>query len=250
MALFSLGDIHGKFPQLVKVLEGLPCDSTIIAVGDIGIGFPDTKTPDCLNAVDAAAIKRNQKLYLMRGNHDNPAIWKNRDTRREWNSHLKNVRIPEDVHRMKVGNAHVIMVGGATSLDRSHPDRIEGSMWWADEGVDANAVQKVEEFVKFYGRADILLTHAAALEAKPGPERDKITFDHYSQVDPTLKEDAIGERKLLSEVVKASQAKTVAFGHYHVPLESNDGPIRYRCCAELEAWHYVKRNALPPLPSL
>lgn len=248
MALFSLGDIHGKFPQLVDVLRSLPVGATIVAVGDIGIGFPDSNTPSCLDAVDAVAIERNQKLWLMRGNHDDPAIWKTH--RREWNSHLKNVRIPEDVHRMKVGNVHAIMVGGATSLDRSHPDRIEGRSWWSNEGVDAEALQKVKHMVEFYGKADILLTHAGAYEAKPGPERDQITFDHYTQVDPTLEADAIGERKFLSEIVKASQAKTVAFGHYHVPLESHDGPIRYRCCAELEAWEYIKRVSLPPLPGL
>lgn len=248
MALFSLGDIHGKFPELANVLRTLPVNSTIIAVGDIGIGFPDSKEPSCLDSIDAIAIERNQKLWLMRGNHDNPAIWK--EHRREWNAHLQNVRIPEDVHRMRIGNVHVIMVGGATSLDRYHEDRIDGRTWWRNEGVDPEAVQKVEQMVEFYGKADILLTHAGAFEAKPGPERDQMTFDHYSEVDPTLQAEVIGERMLLSEVVKASQAKTVAFGHYHVPLESHDGPIRYRCCAELEAWKYVKRSMLPPLPSL
>lgn len=248
MALYTLGDIHGKFPQLIKVLQELPVGATIIAVGDIGIGFPDTKTPSCLSAVDAVASERNQTLWLMRGNHDDPAIW--RENRRDWNSQLKNVRIPEDVHRMKIENVHVMMVGGATSLDRSHPDRIDGKSWWKDEGVDTKALKKVADFVESYGRADILITHAGPFEAKPGPERDEETFAYYTQTDPTLKEDAIGERKLLSEIAAVSQAKTVAFGHYHVPLESNNGPIRYRCCAELEPWHYVKRSMLPPLPSL
>jgi hypothetical protein len=62
--------------------------------------------------------------------------------------------------------------------------------------------------------------------------------------------EVLAERQLLSDILVASQARTIAFGHYHVPLESNVGPIRYRCCAELEAWEYVKRSVLPPLPAM
>lgn len=248
MALYCIGDIHGKYPELTKVLSGLPLGAQIVCVGDIGLGFSDSRTPECLAKVDSMAAERNQTVWMMRGNHDDPEIWST--YRDDWNRELQNVRIPADIHRMKVDNVHVIMVGGGTSLDRSHRDRVEGHSWWVKEGVDSSAPQKVELMVEAYGRADILITHAGPIEAQPPLDRDKVTFDYYSQHDPNLGDDVRSERELLSRVVEASQARTVAFGHYHIDLESHNGPIRYRCCAELASWHYVKRSILPPLPSL
>jgi predicted phosphodiesterase len=248
MALYCIGDIHGKFPELTQVLNELPIGAQIVCVGDIGLGFSDSLSPECLAEVDAAATSRDQKVWLMRGNHDAPEIWLQH--RSEWNSSLKSIRIPSDIHRMKVDNINIIMVGGATSLDRSHPDRVEGQTWWHNEAVAANAPRQVGLMVDAYGRADILITHAGPFEAQPPISRDKETFDHYSKDDPTLAGQVKIERELLSQIVETSQARTVVYGHYHVSLENNNGPIRYRCCAELEAWLYVKRSVLPPLPSL
>ncbi len=248
MAFYCIGDIHGKFPKLIQVLNELPIGAQIVCVGDIGLGFRDSRSPECLAAVDAVASLRGQKVWLMRGNHDAPEIWLQH--RSEWNAALKSIRIPADIHRMKVDNIHIMMVGGGTSLDRSHSDRVEGQTWWENEGVSTDAPKQVDLMVETYGRADILITHAGPIEAQPPLDRDKETFDHYSQVDPTLAEHVKAERELLSQVVVASQARTIVFGHYHVSLESHYGPIRYRCCAELEAWHHVKRSVLPPLPCL
>ncbi|MGJ8671598.1 metallophosphoesterase [Rubritalea sp.] len=247
MALYTLGDIHGKFSKLATKLTELPTGAHIICVGDIGLGFPDSRSAECLFDVDQVATERNQKIWLVRGNHDNPDIWQS--LREEWNSKLTSIRIARDVDRLKVGNIHAILVGGAISLDRSHPERVHGHNWWENEGVQKNALKQVELMVESYGRADLLVTHAGPIEAKPGPERDTESFDHYQKTDATLKTDVLAERQLLSDILLASQARTIAFGHYHVPLESNVGPIRYRCCAELEAWEYIKRSVLPPLPS-
>lgn len=248
MAFYCIGDIHGKFPELAQVLSELPIGAQMVCVGDIGLGFSDSQSPECLVEVDTVASLRGQKVWLIRGNHDDPDIWLRR--RSEWNAALQSVRIPADIHRMKVDNIHVMMVGGGTSLDRSHPDRVEGQTWWKNEGVSTAAPKQVELMVEAYGRADIVITHAGASEAMPSLERDKETFDHYADVDPTLAAEVKAERELLSQIVQASQTSTTAFGHYHVSLESNNGPIRYRCCAELEAWQYAKRSVLPQLPSL
>ena len=247
MALYCISDIHGKFSALSKVLSELPTSAQIVCVGDIGLGFSDSLGSKCLAEVDSVATLRDQKVWLMRGNHDAPEIWHTQ--RSEWNATLKNVRIPSDIHRMKVDNIHVMMVGGGTSLDRSHPDRVEGHTWWSNEAVSPTAPRQVERMVNAYGRADILITHAGPIDANPPLSRDKETFEHYAQIDPTLAEQVKAERELLSQIVAASLARTVAFGHYHVSLESHNGPIRYRCCAELEAWQYIKRSVLPPLPS-
>lgn len=248
MALYCIGDVHGKFDRLNEVIAALPDGAQIVCVGDIGLGFTDANDPTCLATVDATATSKGQQVWLMRGNHDDPAIWL--EHRSEWNKELQSIRIPADIHRMKVDNIHIMMVGGAISLDRSHPGRIDGLNWWKGEGLNLDSVNQVAHLVESYGRADILLTHCGSIDADPSPERDSETFDHYGKVDTTLKQDAIRERETVAKLIEISQARTAAFGHYHVAIESHDGPIRYRCCAELEAWEYVKRTVLPPLPQL
>lgn len=248
MPLFCIGDIHGKYPELANVLRELPQGAKIICVGDIGLGFRDTSDPSCLKVVDDTAREMNQTLWLMRGNHDDPAIWKLH--RYEWNDQLTNIRIPADVHRMLIDNVHVIMVGGAISMDRSHSGRIEGLTWWADEAVEVSALETVREMVDAHGRADLLVTHAGPFEALPNMRRDIDSFDHYSENDINLRADVLAERQLLSRIVAASQTRTCVYGHYHEPLETEIGRLRYRCCAELEPWQYIKRSVLPPLPTL
>ncbi len=247
MALYCIGDVHGKFDRLNEVISALPHGANIVCVGDIGLGFTDASSPSCLAAVDATATSMSQNIWLMRGNHDDPAIWL--EHRSDWNKELQSIRIPPDIHRMKVDNIHIMMVGGAISLDRSHPGRVDGLNWWNGERLNHDSVKQVAQFVDAYGRADIFLSHCGSIHAEPKPERDLETFDHYGKVDTELKKDALGEREMVATLVEASQARTAAFGHYHVAIESHDGPIRYRCCAELEAWQYVKRTALPPLPN-
>lgn len=245
MSIFCIGDTHGKFPQLAQVLRSLPQGARVICVGDIGLGFEDSKSPSCLDEVDEAAREMNQCVWLMRGNHDDPSIWQ--ENRHKWNEYLTNVRIPTDVHRMLVENTHIIMVGGAISMDRGHAGRIDGVNWWADEAVAPSALETVREMVAEFGRADLLVTHAGPFEALPNMRRDIASFDHYSVNDPALRADVLAERQLLSRIVTASQTRTCVYGHYHESLENEIGRQRYRCCAELEPWQYIKRAALPPL---
>ncbi|GAA5493863.1 Calcineurin-like phosphoesterase [Rubritalea squalenifaciens DSM 18772] len=248
MAIFCIGDIHGKFPELANRLRELPDGANVICVGDIGLGFADSLTPHCLDEPDQVATIKNQTVWLMRGNHDDPAIWKFK--RYAWNDHLKSIRIPPDIHRMMIGNIHVIMVGGATSLDRGHPARIDGENWWSDEAVSRSAPKLVENMVESYGPADLLCTHCGPIEAQPGMDRDEESFAYYSNIDPDLRKDVKAERTLISQIVAASRTKHVAFGHYHVAIETVVNNVKYRCCAELEPWEHVKRSVLPPLPSL
>ncbi|MEO1856982.1 MAG: hypothetical protein ABGY95_06405 [Rubritalea sp.] len=85
---------------------------------------------------------------------------------------------------------------------------------------------------------------------QPPIGRNNETVQRYAEIGQTLAEQVMAERELLSQVVEASLARTVAFGHYDVSLEIHGGPVRHRCCAEIEAWQYAKRSLLQPLPGL
>ena len=47
------------------------------------MGFPRARGPECLRNIDAIARDRRQSILMMRGNHDDPAIWMER--RVGWN---------------------------------------------------------------------------------------------------------------------------------------------------------------------
>ncbi len=246
MGIYCIGDIHGKFPRLVEVLKTLPEYAFVICVGDIGLGFADSLGPDCLAEVDFAATQRNQKLILIRGNHDNPEIWTY--YRDEWNTQLQSIEISKDVDRVQVQDMNILLVGGAVSIDRSQEHRVEGFTWWKGEGISSDALEQIEKLVILYGQADLLVTHAGACGALPMFSAANPDIAYYAGFDSTLVSDISEERDLLTQIVQASGANSVTYGHYHESLSSRINGVGYRCCAELEPWQFMKRHSLPPLP--
>lgn len=248
MNIYCIGDIHGKFSKLIEVLHSLPESAYIICVGDIGLGFTDSDHPDCLSEIDQLAYSRNQHLILIRGNHDDPDIWKyHRD---EWNSQLSSIEISKDIDRVYIKGMNIFLVGGAISIDRSQDHRVEDFTWWRGEGVSKNAPEEVETLQALYGPADLLVTHAAPTSALPMFSAVNPDIAYYANCDESLIRDIKRERDLLTRVAKASGAKHVAYGHYHKTYNSTINGVEYRCCAELEAWQFMNRHSLPPLPQL
>ncbi len=245
MNIFCLGDIHGKFTRLIEVMRSLPEGATIFGVGDIGLGFSDSLDAECLREVDFIAASRQQTLYFIRGNHDDPAIW--HIGRHIWNEELVSVRILEDIGQVTLEGMNIMYVGGAISIDRSQSHRVDGKTWWKGEGVTQHAPEQITNLVKQYGQADLLITHAGPTHAMPVYSLSDPDIAYYAQYDAALTADIAEERELLSQVVRMSGAKHVAYGHYHQTFHSVVNGVTYRCCAELEAWQYMKRHGLPPL---
>lgn len=245
MNIFCLGDIHGKFTQLIEVLRSLPEGATIFGIGDIGLGFSDSLDAECLREVDCMATSRQQTLFFIRGNHDDPAIW--HSERESWNKGLVSVRILEDIGQITLEGMNIMYVGGALSIDRSQSHRVDGKTWWSGEGVTRNAAEQVADLVVQHGHADLLITHAGPTHAMPVYSTCDPDISYYAQYDVTLTEDIAKERERLSQVVSVSGAKHVVYGHYHQTFHTVVNGITYRCCAELEAWQYMNRHTLPPL---
>ncbi|MDB9741914.1 metallophosphoesterase [Akkermansiaceae bacterium] len=236
MAIFCIGDIHGKFDKLVEVLRTLPRNSNVLCVGDIGIGFADSLDPSCLYDVNGTAALRDIYLWMIRGNHDNPFSF--REDQMVWNDDLSNIKLMSDVDSLEIEGNHVIFVGGAISVDRSHEGRIDGTSWWQEEPVHPSAPSRVYNIVQQYGPADLIITHAGPITTLPVIDEFEPNIYHYSQNDSTLLDDVNKERTLLSDCVQYSRAPMCVYGHYHVPLDYSNTGVNYRCVAELETWEF------------
>jgi len=236
MAIYCIGDIHGKFDKLAEKIRQIPPHSHLLCVGDIGLGFEDSAGPECLNQVNAIANEMNTFIWMIRGNHDNPFMF--RGQQQIWNDGCSNIKLMADVDSIELEGYHIIFVGGAISVDRSHEGRVDGYSWWKEEPVHESCPSRVYHIVEEFGPADILITHAGPITALPVIDEFEPNVYHYSQEDPHLLADINTERQRLSDCVHFSRAPMVVYGHYHVPLEYHNTGVDYRCVAELELWEF------------
>lgn len=241
MAIFCIGDIHGKFDILAEKIKGLPRNSHLLCVGDIGIGFEDSLEPSCLYHVNGVAAVRDISIWMIRGNHDNPYNF--REDQPIWNNDLSNIKLMADVDSLELEGNHIVFVGGAISVDRSHEGRIDGLSWWADEPVHESAPSRVYHIIEQFGPADLLITHAGPITTLPVLDEFDPNIYHYSAEDPELLAEINKERLMLSDCVQFSRAPMVVYGHYHVPLEYHNSGVDYRCVEELEIWEFINAKS-------
>jgi len=236
MSIYCIGDIHGKFDRLEQAVSDLDSNSHIICVGDIGIGFADSLTTACLDPLQAIAADKNCMIWMLRGNHDDPAIW--RQHQLEWNSSLPNIFLLDDIAHLHLDGVPVITVGGAISIDRSAEHRVDGETWWKEEQILPDAAHRVKQLVDANGPCELLITHAGPITALPIFNAEEDSIAHYTQQDEHLVNDIEIERTILAHCVHYSEAKKVIYGHYHVSLSNHNTGVDYQCLAELEVHKY------------
>lgn len=243
MAIYCIGDIHGKFDILVQRIRELKPNSHLLCVGDVGLGFEDSQDPSCLQAVNDIASELNIHIWMIRGNHDNPYLFRTHQA--TWNEAHSHIKLMADVDSLELEGQHVIFVGGAISVDRSHEGRIEGYSWWKEEPVHESCPSRVYHIVEQFGPADLIITHAGPVTTLPVLDLYEPNIYHYSQEDPNLFNDISIERTRLSDCVQYSRAPMCVYGHYHVTLEYSNTGVDYRCCAELEVWEFQPKHTAP-----
>ena len=158
MAIYCIGDLHGKFDQLAEKVRQIKPHSHLICVGDIGLGFEDSNHPSCLFYLNDVATEMNIHIWMIIGNHDNPFIF--RGLQNVCNDSFSHIKLMADVDSLELDGQHVIFVGGAISVDRSHEGRVDGYSWWKEEPVHDSCHCRVYHIVKEFGPAFLLITHA------------------------------------------------------------------------------------------
>lgn len=112
-----LGDLHGDFGTLKRLIQNHPEWTTVTIAGDVGLGFPNTRELPFVSPIP---------IYFIRGNHDNPEFIKNLDP---------DVWPVADWHYIPDGTVRngVLYLGGAWSIDWEQ--RTPGYDWWPNEEI-------------------------------------------------------------------------------------------------------------------
>lgn len=218
--MFIIGDTHGDYEFILDMIQELGEYAPIIHVGDFGILYDQVREELMLSQIDAALSEVNQKMYVIRGNHDNPMFWRNPDL-------YSNLKLLPDYTVRKIENKNVLFVGGAISVDRLH--RTEGYNYWRDEKFVLDVVQARE-----FRDIDIVVTHTAPFGVFPftsGPMAHE-----NAKKDKTLLKELERERiemKKLSDILLENNNITHHFyGHFHKNETSQVDKCEFRCVGE------------------
>lgn len=212
-----IGDIHGEFRDLFKILKNVT-DSIIIVAGDCGFGFPDTKIKKIEGfyntSMNKFLLKRNLILLFLRGNHDNPMYFNDKKTREKISK--DNFMTIPDYTIVEVDDKKILCIGGGISIDRSF--RVLNKSYWKDEKM--KRVKYIKD-VKF----DVVITHVfdrRIIEEELFFLKLKWLSDSIT-CDPTLKRDTEIENRICRRLLDFYKPKLWLHGHYHYPYRINKG---------------------------
>lgn len=215
-----LGDMHGDFYTVERFCRRNETKTKInvIQVGDFGAGFGHNidfiEMMDHLNSILA---EFNVTLYVMRGNHDDPAYF---DGKYTWWSNLK---FMPDYSVLELEGKRILLVGGAISIDRKV--RTEGRSYWKDEVYVLD-----EEKLKMIKDIDIVVTHNSPHFCNPRGFNALVRS--FAADDPDLLDELTHERNLLTvthDILKnnGNPIQQWFYGHFHHTFNETHGDIHF-----------------------
>ena len=225
--MIVLGDVHRRWEDVVTAIDHADLyGRTIIQVGDFGLGFGDQdRERQQVAALGVALRRRRNRLLIVRGNHDNPALFR---VRTEIGDGA--IRLMPDYSLDMVEGRKVLFVGGAISVDRRL--RRTGRSYWPDEAfvLDLARLAALD-----LSELDAVVTHTAPGVAPPpldhhihfgagatptpAPSRYRAALQRLYTRDDTLAADVRTERRALDTLYHAIRARTAVphwiYGHFH-----------------------------------
>jgi predicted phosphodiesterase len=212
--MIIIGDVHGKFTDLAhKLLEAKVEHQALIQLGDFGLGFyPPEGEYQLLELLNHVLQAGENQMYVIRGNHDDPAYFTGDD---RW-PEFANIHLLPDYSILEAEGKRVLLAGGAISVDRKA--RAKGASWWPDEGFRLD-----EEALAALDLTDLwaVVTHAAPTVAPPNRLSQIVLF--FADRDRTLLSELNQERaeldKLRDAIMKHSTPEYWFYGHYHFHVQ-------------------------------
>lgn len=208
-----LGDIHGRWYHIKEIFaDNTVLNAAIFQIGDFGLGFrPMAEELAYLAGVNEELAHRNIHLFIMRGNHDNPAYFRGDVLR------LSHIRLLADYAVVEINRKRILCVGGAISVDRLVRQQ-NNNFYWPDE-----EFYFCKETTAALKDIDIVLTHSAPEFAYPvgyGPR-----VEPFLVQDKSLANDLLNERIEVSKLynqLKANHNKITHwyYGHFHQHYEA------------------------------
>ena len=247
-----LGDVHRRWEEAARAIDraGL-YGRTIIQVGDFGLGFGDLdRERQQVAALGAALYRRRNRLLIVRGNHDNPALFR-APTELAGGA----IRLTPDYSLETVEGRKVLLVGGAISVDRRL--RRVGRSYWPDEAfvLDLTRLAALD-----LSDLDAVITHTApgvapppldrynhfiAIAAAPAPSRYRAALQRLYTRDETLADDVGAERRALDALYRAIRTRTAIphwiYGHFHHHATAVYEDTRFTALSKLQMLEIGKR---------
>jgi len=209
--IIFVGDIHGNFDYLSHhISEYNLINYDIIICGDCGIGFDENWERKTLSSLNTTLKRTDNKLYFVRGNHDNPTFFDNSHGF-NYNKNFSNITFVADYTIIQTNNINILCIGGGLSIDRLH--RTEGKSYWKNEF----PIYNEEELLGIKDGIDVIVTHTAPRYTPPFT-KDGVEF--FINYDRLLEEDVLKERSILTKVFDCLLSsnklpKKWYYGHFH-----------------------------------
>lgn len=224
-SFICVGDTHGNFKLISHRIKSLKLtDMTIFHVGDFGVGFNLEYEISELSKLDDILQKVNCKLYVIRGNHDDPYYFDGK-----WSDQFKNIFLVKDYTVVEVNGENVLMVGGAISIDRRqrNESRLEYARYniskityWPNEHFNLD-IEKLKELKNI----DYVITHSCPDFCAPVNCTSNVRGSHghiveqFAELDDKLKDDLNLERinhtKMYDILIENNKIKKWLYGHFH-----------------------------------
>lgn len=215
-----MGDVHGDWSSMYSKFKDYDFrDCVVFQVGDFGVGWETVrKELRALRYWNGILANRNIHLYVLRGNHDDPAYY---DGTRMF-SHIK---LLPDYTVVEIGAWRVLVIGGAHSVDRTrrneyfiHKDQAWMTKrkqlnrgWWPEEVFDFKP-----DILDGLRDIDFVATHTAPAMCMP---MSKSILHEFARYDDDLIDDVAQERmnmNLTFEILRKNNPLYAwYYGHYH-----------------------------------
>lgn len=228
--IIFVGDIHGDINQIAfhQKLHKLT-DTLYIQVGDFGIGFKNKyKEVQTLEYYNNIFKNKNNFLYAIRGNHDQPSYFTG-------DFDTSNIKLVPDytVHTFNINeqNINILFMGGAVSIDRIDrkgylSNGEVGNDWWKGEEFYFD-----NEKLKKFDNIDIIVTHTSPDICLPFGKSSIV--ETYKQYDHCLEADLKHERELLTETYNILKEKNNLkywfYGHFHNTFQDIKNDTKFIC---------------------
>ena len=224
--IYLVGNLLGNYEQFKENLVKLDIvNACIIFLGDLSFNNSENFY-NHLENIDKELSSRNIDAYIVRGNRDNPFLWKNKTF---WSKFFR-LRPIDSTTKLDFNGNIGIVIEGATTIDRN--SLINGVDYWLDydkpiyppDFIDYGENRKKVDFVIGHG----------------GP----VLSDFFKDKDDKEKylkhgffvENLAEEQKIYRQILQRYRPKRWYCGHYNIDLHtkfvwdnwSDDGVIDLR----------------------
>lgn len=217
--IYFVGDIHGNLENIVwEICSRYRIEnSDIIFCGDFGVGFGREKGMDDLyKKVEPRLEKSGNKLYALRGNHDDPDYFDG------MHNYPRLIFLPDHVPFVLSGKV-IYPVGGATSIDQylRIPENLnnirygsERRCWWPGERI-------TKKYTGLPPKVDIVISHEAPMDFEPIVIRE-------GGCSGEIIDKIVEDRRYLSWLLRELKPTRWFHGHYHISSSGDYLSCMYR----------------------